>query len=273
MHLTNCPYCYAVMEENFKTPNYSSYIQDNFDSIEINIRGARDVTFRGETKTEKEFAQQSVKVRYTPTILFLNGDAEIVMRLNGYRSAETMEKIFHYVHEKAYQNTDLASYIKDKESSPVYTFREHVSFSNITDLSSIKDKPLAIMFEDSMCDECDALHDGILKMEDTIKYLKNFVVVRLNAHSNEPIIDVAGNKTTPKKMAIDLKMNYRPGFVFFHGGKEIKRIDGMLRTYHFQGVLRYVGERHYQNYDRFYAWLGTWRKELLNSGKDIDLWK
>jgi thioredoxin-related protein len=98
--------------------------------------------------------------------------------------------------------------------------------------------------------------------------------VRLDALSSDPIVDTEGNSTTPKAFAEKLGLTYRPGIVLFNQGKEIWRIDGLLYTFHFTEVLRYVGERHYQQYpDNFYDYLDVKTNEILNSGKDIDLSK
>lgn len=274
MHLNDCPYCAKMADENFAHAPYTPFIQENFDVIQINIKGDREVAFDANTSvTEKELARL-LKVRYTPTILFLNRENKTVLRLNGYRSVPAFKHALDFVQQKAYLQTNLSRFIETQQAAPVYRFRDHPMLKSISDLQSVADQPLAVLFEDSSCDACDALHDGHLKNPETLKVLENFNLVRLDANASDPIIDPAGNPTTPKKFAEQLGLTYRPGIVLFDKGREISRIDGLLFTYHFQEVLRYVGERHYEQYPKnFYNYLNVRTAEILKSGRNIDLSK
>jgi len=101
-----------------------------------------------------------------------------------------------------------------------------------------------------------------------------FDVVRFNAESDQAIIDVDGNKTTPSQYVKKLGLVYRPGIVMFDQGVEVMRIDALLYTYHFSGHLRYIGERHYKQYpDSVYDYLRVYRQAILDAGQDIDLSK
>ena len=132
---------------------------------------------------------------------------------------------------------------------------------------------LARIDEDSSCDECNVFHDEILGLPETEKLLEKFTVVRLDAHSDRQITDVSGTVSTPRTFAADLDIAYRPGVVLFDKGREITRIDGMLRGFHFQQVLRYVADQQYERYPLFGDYLRASSREILNSGQDIDLWK
>jgi thioredoxin-related protein len=274
MHLNDCPYCAKMADENFAHAPYTPFIRENFDVIQINIKGDREVAFDTNTSiSEKELARK-LKVRYTPTILFLNNENKTVLRLNGYRSVPAFKHALDYVQQQAYLKTSLSRFIEDQQTTPVYTFSNHPMLKNISDLQSVAPEPLAILFEDSSCDACNELHDGHLKNPDTLKILENFNFVRLDANAEDPIIDPEGNKTSAKAFAEKLGLTYRPGIVLFDKGKEISRIDGLLYTYHFQEVLRYVGERHYIKYPKnFYDYLGVRTEAILKSGKSIDLSK
>ncbi|WP_260291289.1 thioredoxin family protein [Sedimenticola hydrogenitrophicus] len=274
MYLNECPYCARMADENFANAPYTPFIRENFDVIEINIRGDREVAFDTETSvTEKELARL-LKVRYTPTILFLNKENQTVLRLNGYRSVPAFKHALDFVQQQAYLNTTLSRFIEQQQSAPVYRFRDHPMLRQISDLQSVAERPLAVLFEDSSCDACDDLHDGHLRDPKTLKILENFTLVRLNANADDPIVDPTGNPTTPRAFAEQLGLTYRPGIVLFDRGKEISRIDGLLYSYHFQEMLRYVGERHYEQYpNSFYDYLNVRTAEILESGRNIDLSK
>lgn len=274
MHLNGCPYCYKMTEENFKHAPHTEFIKENFDVIVINIKGDRDIAFDQKTSvTEKELAK-ILKVRATPTIIFLNRENKPVARLNGYRSVPAFKKALNYVKEKAYLKTTLADYVQTQQGKASYQFRDHPQFKSITDLKSVSDTPLAVLFEDKNCDACNALHDGHLSNPEVNEVLKSFTLVRLDTASNETIIDLEGNRTTPGEFAKQLGLSYRPGIVLFDQGREITRIDGLLYSYHFTELLRYVGERHYVQYPKsFFDYLTPRTEKLLKSGKNIDLSK
>lgn len=272
MHLNGCPYCHKMIEENFKHAPHTGYLKQNFDVIAVNIKGDREIAFDEDIQvTEKELADV-LKVRATPTIIFLSPEKKPVARLNGYRSPANFRLALDYVVEKAYQKTSLTGYIQEKKRPAVYSFRDHPQFREIINLQEVADRPLAVLFEDTGCDACDALHEGHLKNPEVNSVLKNFTLVRLDALSDDPIIDIEGNATTPRAYARNLGLSYRPGIVLFDKGREVTRIDGLLYTYHFQELLRYVGERHYETYpDSFFDYLRVRSDEILKSGKDIDL--
>jgi len=275
MHLNGCPYCYKMIEEDFKHAPYRDFIQQNFDVIGINIKGDREIAFDEETSvTEKELAKL-LKVRATPTVVFLNSENKPVARLNGYRSVSAFKQALDYVHEKAYQKTSLTGYLQERQDSPKYRFRDHPQLKQITDLRAVADQPLAVLLEDERCDDaCDALHDGHLSNPEINKVLENYTFVRLDALATTPLIDVEGNATTPREYVEKLGLSYRPGIVLFDRGREITRIDGLLYTYHFQELLRYVGERHYEQYpNSFFDYLDVQTDKILSSGEDIDISK
>jgi thioredoxin-related protein len=273
MHLNGCPYCYKMVEENIKNAPYTDFIQQNFDVIALNIRGDREVALNEEVSlSEKELAER-FKVMYTPTVIFLSPDNKVVARTNGYRSVPDFKLVLNYVQEKAYEKQQLTQYINDKKSQN-YTFRDHPLLTSADNLQKLADKPLAVLLEDKGCLDCDKLHDGYLASAEVRDILKKYTFVRLDSLSENKLIDVEGNETTPKAWAEKLGISYRPAIVLFDKNKEIARIQSMLYSYHFTEMLRYVAERHYEQYpDDFYGWLDTRTEAILKSGKDVDLSK
>ncbi len=271
MYTNGCPYCYKMAEENFKHAPYTSFIKQNFDVIALNILGDREVALdENTTLSEKELSQQW-QVMYTPTIIFLNSQNEVVARINGYRSVADFKVVLDYVQQKAYEKTSLAKYIDSKKQTE-YTLRDHPQLTTSTRLNTVPAKPLALLFEDSGCLDCNALHDGHLRDPEVNELLKNFTVVRLDTQSDEEITDVDGNPTTPRAYAETLGLTYRPGLILFAHGKEIIRIESMLYRFHFKEILRYVGEGYYKKYpDNFYDYLDIRTAELLNSGQDVNI--
>jgi thioredoxin-related protein len=271
MHLNGCPYCYKMVEENIKHAPYTDFIKEHFDVISLNIRGDREVAFNADlTVTEKTLAEH-LKVMYTPTVIFLDRDNRPVARINGYRSVPEFKWVLDYVQQRAYENQTLAAYI-DEQKTPRYAFRDHPMITEATDLQALAAKPLAVLFEDKSCVDCDKLHDGYLQDPEVLKILEKYTLVRLDALSDDPITAVDGTRTTPREYAADLDLTYRPGFVLFDEGREIARIESELYRFHFTELLRYVGDGLYWDYpDSFYDYLGVRTDELLSQGEDVDL--
>jgi thioredoxin-related protein len=274
MHLTGCPYCYKMVEEGFKNNANTQIIKDNFDVVAINIRGNKEVALSEDLTMTEEEVRNHYKVNFTPTIVFLDQNNKLVYKVNGYRSVENFKHVLNFVKTRAYQNTTLAEFIWQQKRTKHYLFKDHSSFQSITDLSAKRDKPLLVLFEDEYCVMCNRLHNGHLKNPEILRELDLFDVVRFNAESDQAIIDVDGNKTTPSQYVKKLGLDYRPGIVMFDQGVEVMRIDALLYTYHFSGHLRYIGERHYKQYpDSVYDYLRVYRQKILDAGQDIDLSK
>lgn len=269
-HLNECPYCDKMLKESFSQSPLKDFIQAHFDVIAINTKGDREVAFsKDQSFTEKALSQQ-LQVQYTPTILFLDAKNNAVARLNGYRSPQKFEHIINYVNDAAYKESTLDAYLEKKVEKGVYTLRDNPLFKPLTDLSSIK-TPLAIIFEDSGCDECAHLHDKLLSNAGVKEELQAFTVVRLDAASTASITDNEGNKTTPKEWAVKLGLTYRPGIILFDQGKEVTRIDGLLFSFHFKEVFRYVSGKHYTRFKTYNDYLAERQNELLDKGINIDI--
>ena len=277
--LKGCPYCAKMLKDNFKTSEKeggnSEFIQKNFDNIHINIKGSREVAFNETTDvTEIELAQ-ALQVKYTPTLLFMNAKNKVVMRVNGYRSPREFKQVLNFVKEKAYETTDFPSYRLAHLTDSVYTFLEHDDFTSITDFqkASKLDKPLAILFEDKTCDECERFHKEILDLVETKALMKKFNFVRLDALSDNKIIDVEGNATTAGAWLKELGISYRPAMLVYVDGMEKERLTGLIKSFHFQQLLSYFANKKYKDYPNFIAYGEEYSKKILESGQDIDIWK
>lgn len=269
MHLKECPYCARMLDENFRAGATKEFMQKHFDVIAINIRGDQTVEWLdGNTYTEQEVAQ-ATNVVATPTVVFLNAKGDVVLQLNGYRKPETFRQALDYVHGRHYEKQTLASFVEQRNKKPTYQFRSHPMFQQMTDFKGFQ-KPLAVMFEDQNCADCDEFHRQVLNHPQVKPELAQFTIVRLDAYSTQPIVDLDGHKTTPKDWAQKLDIVYRPGVVLFNEGKERARMDGMLYRFHFKEMLRYVSGQHYREYPNRGAYNAARRQELLQQGVTID---
>lgn len=104
-----CPYCKETHMVNLRIPEIVDYIKGNFNVIQLNLWGDREVTdVDGEVTTEKKLARK-YRVQFTPTMQFFpksiaennkkpGHDVE-VWRLLGYW------KPFHFLNSFVYVNS------------------------------------------------------------------------------------------------------------------------------------------------------------------------
>lgn len=270
MDMVGCPYCYKMINENFAHAPYREFIQDNFDVIALNVRGDLmiDVT-EDLAMTERELADH-FGVRFTPTVVFLDPTNQPVARVSGYRNVEDFRIVLDYIHERAYRHMTLNDYQVARQTENVYVFRDDPEILSLDDLSQVSQEPLAVLFEDSACVACDALHDSHFADPEVRAILERMTVVRIDLRSDAPLVDPAGLATTHADFARALDIQYRPSLVLYDKGEEIVRIESMLYRYHFTGILEYVADRHYERFPRSpFAYINAKTAELTAMGIDV----
>jgi thioredoxin-related protein len=269
MDMEGCPYCYKMLEENFAHAPYRDFIQEHFEVIALNIRGDLPVEVTTDlTLPEREVAA-FFGARFTPAVVFLDAENQMVARVNGYRNVEDFKRILDFVQERAYQIMTLHDYLHARQSEVVYALQEHPHFVPLQDLSR-SERPLAVLFEDTGCVACLSLHQGHLADAEVRQVLERMTVVRLDARAETPIVDPAGQATTPQAWAEALGIQYRPSIVLFDQGREIARIESMLYRYHFTGILEYVADRHYHDFPRSpFAYINDKTARLTTQGIDV----
>ena len=115
-----CPYCQETHLVNFAQPEIQDFVRDNFEILQLNLFGSREVTdFDGEALEERTLARKS-GIAFTPTIQFLPEDAaEVtgggktaeVARMPGYLRPPHFLAMFRFVREKAYLKTSFRKYL------------------------------------------------------------------------------------------------------------------------------------------------------------------
>lgn len=124
--LRGCPYCRETHLVNFARSDIANYIKANFDVLQLNIIGSRNVTdFDGVEMSEKALAGK-YGVRFTPTFQFFPESADglaakapggrEVSRLPGYLMPDDFLAMFRYVREKEYETKSFRDYVKAMRS-------------------------------------------------------------------------------------------------------------------------------------------------------------
>jgi thioredoxin-related protein len=82
--LSGCPYCERMTRETFRDPAVLERLKRGFVPVGVNVRGDRDIGWTdGATLSEKQLAA-ALKVRGTPTMVFLDAKGAVASRLTGY---------------------------------------------------------------------------------------------------------------------------------------------------------------------------------------------
>lgn len=279
-HQNGCPYCAKLVNDNFHNKLVVTKLKKDFDVIETNMWGDRDLAdWEGREFTEKEFSA-FMRVQFTPTIIFLNKEGQVVLRLNGYQSSEKLMSALDYVSAKKYYEVSFAQYKNSIEKVKVGKLSNDnkIFEKGPHDLARSSENPankhLAVFFEEPACGDCDDFHKRIMTLERTDELFKPMKVIRLNAHSGEKIVTPSGNHITAKQWYDELKLTYKPSVVFFNKeGGEVIRKDAMFKSFHFHGIINYVTSGAYKSQPSFQRYLEHASDVLRDSGITVDIWE
>ena len=271
-----CPYCNELIEKNFARIDTGEFIRSHFDLVAINIWGDREVVqVGGDFFTEKTLAS-ALKVSFTPTLLFFNKDKEVVLRLNGYHSSNYLNKALDWVANYRYNTKEtfekfILKYDEKKSTKPL---RSESFFSDGPfDLSIIRDKPLAIYFENNQCDECETFHKNVLNQSIIREYAEKMRSIQIDTNSKTPLIDMLGRSSDAQSLVQELNIIFAPTVVFLDvNNKEIIRLEGEFRTFHTLGAMEYVSSKAYLEEPNFQRFLTNFSKKLRGKGFDVDIW-
>ena len=278
-HQDGCPYCAKLVQDNFHDEKLVAKLQKNFDTIETNMWGDRELTdWNGNDYTEKEFSTK-MKIQFTPTLVFLNSKGEILLRLNGYQSIEKMHATLDYISNKNYLDQSYASYINNLKINKSGVLNAHSVFEDgphmLTRSKQIPaNKYLAVFFEEPNCQECDNFYQTLMPLKQTQDYLKQMQVIRFNALSDEKLITPSGKRTTAKDWYDELKLTYKPAIVFFDkNGGEVIRKDAFFKEFHFHSILTYVLTEEYKTQPNFQRYIEHKADKLREQGITVDIWR
>jgi thioredoxin-related protein len=273
----SCPYCHALVERNLAQKDIESFLRKNFDVIAINMWGDREVvSLDNQSMSEKQFAA-SLKVQYTPSILFFDEAGQTILRLNGYIPPARFMTALEFASGKE-KETSYRDYVEAHQ--PPATGGELINEPffkkppfNLTRKGS-KARPLAVFFEQRDCPSCAELHDKVLSDKETRDIIVKFDAIQLNMWSDTPVVTPQGKATTAREWARALDIKYAPSIVLFNAkGKEIIRSEAFFKVFHTQGIFTYVLSGAYEKEPSFQRYLAAKAEHLREQGKDVDIWR
>lgn len=272
----DCAYCKSLLEINWGDPAIVKFTRKNFNVIAIDVRGDRRVTdFNGTVWSEKDFSSLK-RTNFTPSLLFYNAKGQLALKLPGYRPKYQFRAALEYVADAHYKREPFRQYLNRAQSALSFGSQELNENDNFISppynldrrrsahkKSKQQIKPLVVFFEHPRCHACDILHGDTLSKAEVNQQLKQLDVVQLNSMSDIPVITPAGRRTTAKEWADDLNVTFAPSLIFFNErGKEVLRVESVIRLYRLNNVLTYVIGKKYIDYPTFQAWLHDMRKGI-----------
>lgn len=277
-HQDGCPYCNAFVERNLSQKDIEETLIAKFDVIEFNMWGDREVVnVNGETFTEKEFAK-ALNVQFTPTILFLNEEGGLSLRLNGYYDPDRFRLALEYVSDKTETKQTFTNFIESRSSAPSSKSLLQRSYftGSTTELGPRPDKaekPLLLMFEQGSCKNCETLHDKVLSQPASQKLVKQFDVYQIDIWGREKIVDIAGKETTGRELSKKLNVSYAPTLIFYStDGQEVIRSEAYFKSFHTQSMLDYVASDAWRDQSSFQRFLSERGNALREQGIDVNIW-
>ncbi|MDM8546384.1 thioredoxin fold domain-containing protein [Candidatus Venteria ishoeyi] len=279
-HQDSCPYCAKLIQDNLGQDNIRTYLQQHFEVIGINLWGDRELTdLDGTVLTEKTFSQKH-RVWATPTLFFLDKQGQLVFRINGYYPPEKFLSALSYVADKQYTKQSFLNYFRHQKSTmqaeatiPEASVSKDFFASPPYHLAQDGgDKPLAVLFETPDCLECQNLYPQVFNQAATRKQLAAYYVVRLDPHSDTPLITPDGKRSSARQWAQSLQINYLPSLVLFDQQQEVLRIAAMFKAFHVQSLLDYVSSGAYQRETNIQRYLHNRADGLREKGITVNLW-
>ena len=269
-----CPYCQKLLDTNFSLQETEARTRKHYDVVAINMWGDREVVdFRGLETTEKAFAK-SLRVMFTPTMLFLNEQGDVTLRVNGYYPPHKFNAALDYGVSHNGSNPTFREYIAAQSPAPASGVLHHDAswLSADSDLGSRDGKPLLVLFEQKDCAPCDELHLDVLKRPESREQLQRFDVVLLDTWSKQPVRRPDGKTGSVAAWAKDLNVQYAPTLVFFDAqGREVFRTEAYLKAFHVQSSMDYVASGAYLEQPSFQRFISARAEALEAQGVHVDL--
>ncbi|MDJ0806364.1 MAG: thioredoxin fold domain-containing protein [Gammaproteobacteria bacterium] len=257
-----CAYCKMLLEVNFGLSDITAYTRRNFDVIAIDIWGIDEVTdVNGKLLTEREYALRE-NTNFTPSLIFYDAQGREAHRLRGYYPPYKFRAALEYVADSHYQQESFGDYLARGDSGTAFEpgdLNEEDFFipppHNLDRSRFTGERPLVVFFEQGNCHACDVLHGQPLREPAINRLIRKFDNVQLDIHADTPVITPQGQKTNAKDWARALGLFYTPSLLFFdERGKEIIRVDSVVRFYRLRNVINYINSRGYLTEPNYQRW-------------------
>ena len=271
-----CPYCRKLLDTNFALQETENRTRKHYEVIAINMWGDREVTgFDGGMTTEKAFAK-SLRVMFTPTLLFLDEQGNVTLRVNGYYPSHKFNAALGYGAKHDGVAPTFREYYSVLSPQPAsgVLHQDATYLSTDSALDERDGRPLLVLFEQKDCAPCDELHLDILNRPESREQLQRVDVLLLDMWSQDPLQRPDGKTSSVVQWARELNVQYAPSLVFFDAqGVEVFRTEAYLKAFHTQSAIDYVASGAYREQPSFQRFIAARADALEARGVHVDLMK
>ncbi len=109
VYTTWCKWCKKLDEDVYGNKEVAAYLSKQFVLVKLNGEGTATLTYKGETKSEQQFAG-TLGVTGYPTIVFFDQQGEPINSIPGYVPAEKFLPIIHYIGGNYYKSMGWDEY-------------------------------------------------------------------------------------------------------------------------------------------------------------------
>ncbi len=271
-----CPYCSKMLQDNFGQKEIADKTRKYFDVIAINLWGDREVIDRhGKAVPEKVFST-SLKVQFTPTLLLLDEQGGVALRLNGYIQPNKFSAALDFVGQRLEKKRNFSDYLATNAKEPASGQLHSESWLMKAPLKLARAKksakPLLVLFEQNECAACDELHGDAFVRADIAALLKQYRVAQVDIATRDPVQLPSGETLPARDWARRIGVFYTPSLVFFNAdGREVFRVEGYLRPYHLASSLEYVASGAYRMQPEFQRFVETRSALRRAKGERVEL--
>ena len=271
-----CPYCKALMTVNFRQPQIVEKTRRHFVAIALNLWGDREVTWiDGRRMTEKELGR-ALKVQFTPTLLFLDEQGAVALRLNGYSPPESFRHALDYASARMEKQLPYTEYLaKQKPAGASGLTPQPFFVKGDVDLARARGaKPVLVVFEQAGCADCLEMHRESFRNAEVLRLLQRFTVVQLDLRGERGVVAPDGARLSERRLARALNVVYTPTLLFLDAaGGEAFRAEGYLRPFHLESTLDYVASGAYRSEPSFQRYIQKRADGLRAAGRAVEIWK
>ncbi len=271
-----CPYCERLIRHNFAQRDIVDKTREHFDVVAINLWGDTEVTdLNGESTTEKAFAK-SLRVQFTPTMLFLDEKGDVALRVNGYYAPHKFDAALDYVAQKKEGELRFRDFFAARDARPA-SGKLHVGRGYLPSDSLARkpgDKSLLLLLEQKVCAVCDELHGEALRRVDSVRLLRHFDVALVDIESKGAMQTPDGRTVKVSDWIKEMGLQYTPSLIFFDdAGQEVFRTEAYLRPFHVQSAMEYVSSGAYKAQPEFQRFVQDRADHLREQGIEVDIWE
>ena len=251
----HCAYCHRLLQVNFGLEDIAGYTRQHFDVIALDARGPREVRLLdGSRMTEQEFAQ-AMDTNFTPSIIFYDRQGQEALRLRGYYPPYQFRAALEYVADGHYDDESFRDFLARGDNRRVFDaedLNEEDFFIpppfNLNRRQRPGERPLVVFFEQGDCHACDVLHGQLLQAPPIRSLVQELDAVQIDLQSQVPVVTPDGRRLRAREWAAELGLFHVPTLIFFdEQGREVLRLDSLVRFYRLDQVLRYVSSRAYRD--------------------------